>query len=235
MNNEGVLDLPLLTFGFFWLSLAVALLYVLRSERLAPYVVVRHPANVKYGISGDCSGKYVKSNDVGEIDPKWFNRKTLILGYDKSGERGPASAEFYFDLRPIIRRVGEDTAASVIFEAERIHGGLHSALGPQKKRAVVRANGVVLDDFWLIQKMPNGQDYGYRNVGPIAIESSLFADRQLVITAEIEDLMAWDIDRVVLSLESGEKRLSPAGAMVAGAIISVMIGLLPVIIEKLVS
>jgi len=226
-------DKSLVVYISSWISLGILLSYVIRSHRYAPYNVVRYPPIVEYGVNARCGGSYVKSNDPGIVNLGWFHRNTVILGYDKSGNRGSASAEFCFDLRSKIRKVNEDAVATVTFEAERIHGGLHSAIGPKKKRAIVKANGVALDDFWLIQKMPNGQDYGYRNVGPIPIDGSLLSERRLVITTEIEDETAWDIDRVVLCLESGDRRLSSAGNMVAGAIISVMIGLIPLIIEKL--
>ena len=170
---------------------------------------------------------------MGILNQNWFHPKTLILGYDTEGNRGSAKASFCFKLEGSNLEINEDTQATVTFETERIHGGLHSAMGPKKKRAIIKANGKVLDDFWLVDKMPNGEDYGFQNVGPIPINRSFLSRGVLMITVEIEDEMAWDIDRVIINVKSVLKSMSGIGYMVVGAIISVMISLVPVIILQI--
>jgi hypothetical protein len=134
--------------------------------------------------------------------------------------------------RNIFRR-GVEVTASLAIEAERVHGGLHSHLGPKQKKAAIEANGQLIDEFWLIDRMPNGEDYGYHNFGPIPITNSFLTGPTLEATLRIEDQMAWDIDRVVLQISTGSHRLTVTGSMVAGALISAAAGLLPAAFETL--
>ena len=191
------------------------------------------PPTIRNGLESVCNGRYVKANDKGEVSSDWFNKKTLILGYDKKNKRGDAEALFTFNMpsRKILGNV--DTTVTLTIEAERIHAGLHSHLGPKMKKAVIEVNGNIVDYCWLIQKMPNGEDYGMRNVGPIPIDRVFLTRKNLTVSLKIEEDMAWDIDKVILNITTGMKKLTTLGGMIAGAVISVIIGLLPVVLEKI--
>ncbi len=224
-----------LMYGFFIVLLLAFLLYLFKSNNFFDYEIINLPPIVKNGLTAVCKGNFVKANDKGKVNEDWFHRETLILGYDKNNVRGSAEANFLFRI-PSKNKINiEDSTVSMMIEAERIHGGLHSHLGPNEKNAVIQVNEEIVDKFRLIQKMPNGVDYGYRNVGPIPIDKSFLHSKYLKIILKIEEDMAWDIDKVILKITSGNKRLSVTGSMIAGAVISVIIGLLAVFLEQILS
>lgn len=224
-----------LMYGFIIVLLSAFLFYLFKSNNFFDYEIINLPPTVKYGLTAVCKGKFVKADDKGKVNEDWFHKKTLILGYDKDNVRGSAEANFLFHI-PSKKKINiEDSTVMLMIETERIHGGLHSHLGPHEKSAVIEVNGEIVDKFWLIQKMPNGVDYGFRNVGPIPIDKSFLYNKYLKIILKIEEDMAWDIDKVILKITTGNKRLSVIGSMIAGAVISVIIGLLAVFLEQILS
>lgn len=221
-------------YGFSITFLIVFLIFIFISKRFYDYENINLPPIVRYGIDAKCTGNFVKSTNRGQVSEDWFHAKTLILGYNKNNERGRAEASFRFKLpRKKISR-SEDTAIELMIEAERIHGGLHSQLGPKQRCAVIEANGEIIDDFWLIQQMPNGEDFGYKDVGPVSIDRNLLTNENLEVTLKIQEDMAWDIDKAIIMIAVLSKRLSVVGSMIAGAVISVIIGLIPVLLEQVI-
>ena len=61
---------------------------------------------------------------------------------------------------------------------------------------------------------------------------TIVTGEKLDILLKIEDQMAWDIDRVIILFAIGKNRLTVVGSMIAGAVISVLIGLVPIILEQ---
>lgn len=213
--------------------LSVVLFIIIRTHYFIDYDIVNEVPLKQVGIYGECTGFYVKSSNIGKINPDWFHTNTLIMGYDNNGNLGPSRATFNFKIQNVDSYRNVDSTINLLIESERIHGGLHSKFGPKEKRAKIYINEKIIDEFYLIQKMPNGEDYGYRNVGPFQIDPSLLNTGNNKVKLEIENDMAWDIDKVIIKLSRGKKRLSVVGSMIAGAIISVIIGLIPLLIEKL--
>lgn len=167
------------------------------------------------------------ATDPGQTAREWFHPRTLILGWGKNNERGPAGATFVFSLPQNIFSKGANVEASLMIEAERNHGGLHSHLGPRLKSAIIAVNGETVDQLWLIDRMLQGEDYGYRNIGPIPLDIKFLKGEKLTVTLKIEEQMSWDIDRVVVQITKGSRRLTVLGSMIAGALISAAAGLLP--------
>ena len=219
-------------YSSFFLSLILFLWYIFSSNRYYEYEIVNLAPIIHRGIDGKCKGSFVKANDIGNVNKDWLHRNTLILGYDKANRRGGAEAKFTFEIPQKFINCNKDFTAKLLVEAERTHGGLHSHEGPKKKKAIIEVNGEIIDNFWLIQKMPNGEDFGYRNFGPIYIDKELVTGEKLDILLKIEDQMAWDIDRVIILFAIGKNRLTVVGSMIAGAVISVLIGLVPIILEQ---
>jgi hypothetical protein len=120
-----------------------------------------------------------------------------------------------------------------MIKTERVHGGLHSHHGPRKKKATIAINGERIDEFWLIDKMPNGEDYGFRDVGPIPVDLKFLRGRKFDVALAIEDQMYWDIDLVELHIQVGSKRPSVMGSMLLGALLSSLVGLLPLVFETI--
>jgi len=226
-------DPVLLIYLSSFLALVLLLLFVLRSKIFNRYVLVTEAPLIRYGIEAECEGYFVKADQPGAVRREWFHHRTLLLGYDRNNARGAALARFLFTLPYPVNPRSRDTTLALTFETERAHGGLHSSLGPKQKRAFVYANGTLVDEIWLIQKMPNGEDYGYRNVGPIPVEPDLMRGTFLEVLLRIEAEVSWDIDRALVSLSTRRRSLTPAGSMCAGAILSVIVGLVPLILEKL--
>jgi hypothetical protein len=216
------------------LTLFVAVLVWRKPHWAYDYEVVNLPPISQLGIEGTCSGCFVKATEKGSVEPSWFQSTTLILGYDPSGRAGPASAAFNFHLPANKIRHSRDTYATLTVEAAKTHGGLHSAQGPNKKIAIVEANGVVIDKIHLIDRMPHGQDFGFHDVGPIELDAEILSESGVSIKLTIDDEMNWDIDRVTLRLALGMQRPSLWGGMMLGAAVATIFGLIPIALEKMV-
>jgi hypothetical protein len=171
-----------------FIAIGVATVLVWRSHWFHEYTRTNLPPLIKYGLGAQCRGAFVKADDPGQVSPEWFHPRTLILGYNKRNERAPGEAVFLFELpRNVFSRDG-DVDAWLMVEAERVHGGLHSHLGPKQRKATIEVNGETTDEFWLIDRMPNSEDFGYRNVGPIPIDNAMLRGATLRVELKIENL-----------------------------------------------
>jgi hypothetical protein len=212
-------------------ALLTAVAYIWKSESFREYSMLVLAPLTSHGTEAECKGAFVTSNEPGEAPSDWFRSRTLILGHDKDGGKGAGEATFYFSLPRKLLSDTSGVSAYLSIHTERIHGGLHSRSGPRRKRAKITANGSKVDEFWLIDKMPYGEHYGYRNLDPILLDNTLLANDTLVVTLSIEDEMAWDIDRVSVQITKVEKRLTVHGSMWLGAFISAGCGLGPTVLQ----
>ena len=222
----------MLTICLFLMLFAVTLI-VWRHPHFWEYAFVELPVPARYGINATCSGAFVKAGDPGNRPKEWFHVRTLILGTDNNGVSGHSTATFTFDLPRNIRTGAVQTYAYLMIKTERIHGGLHSHLGPRMKKATIEANGERIDECWLIEKMPYGEDYGFHDLGPIPIDLKFLCGKKLKLVLTIEDQMWCDIDLVELHIQVGSTRPTVMGSMLLGALLSSLIGLMPLAIESI--
>lgn len=76
----------------------IAVSFVLASDRFYEYTAVNLPPLIRNGLQGKCTGTFVMATDPGQTAREWFHPRTLILGWGKNNERGPAEATFVFAL-----------------------------------------------------------------------------------------------------------------------------------------
>ena len=127
-------------------------------------------------------------------------------------------------------QVPDDVRKSLIdmtlkIETVRTHGMLHS---PHEGRtASVFVNDQLLDRIKLVRPHPHGEDYGVdsRRPFPVFRYIDLERDTQTVKIA-VEEGVAWDIDRITLEPVTLRREIRPEIAMVVGAFISAVMGVM---------
>lgn len=166
-----------------------------------------------------------------ESRPEVFTRSTAILNGGFTLDNAFATWKLY--LRSSLRYRLVDMTLKI--ETIRTHGMLHtppydlteiSGDGSKLRRSArILINGHLVDKIYLVARHPHGEDFGVDSRRPIPVFRYINLDEKgQVLRLEVDRMVAWDIDRVTLEPVIVAKHLSPWAAMVAGSLVSALVG-----------
>jgi len=138
-----------------------------------------------------------ENEEGGKLCKNWFRDSTLILGFDKFGQRNNGWAEWKFNLPRKIRKklVSIDLKIVTI----RTHGKLHTPpydiRKPPLRTAHIKVNDKELDDIDLVSRMPGETDFGVM-VKDYPIKDYIVDNDEQTVRLEVPKEVSWDIDEI---------------------------------------
>ena len=154
--------------------------------------------------------------------PKNFSPSTIILnsGFGK----------WEFEIESYVLRDLIDMSLRI--ETIRTHGMLHTPV--QGRTASIYVNEQLVDEIHLVKPHPHGSDFGVDTRRTIPVYDFINKNKSTqTVQLTVDNDVLWDIDRIILEPIIYKKEIKPEVAMIIGALISFIIGVIGCVLSFL--